>query len=93
MAYDERFAFTHISRELYYGKLKSLDHTEKRLGIGRHTLLKFVKLATGKTFRQFRNEILLRRIEELFCNYPNFSIKQIAFAAGFRVTGSFLSVY
>lgn len=51
MAYDERFAFTHISRELYYGKLKSLDHTEKRLGIGRHTLLKFVKLATGKTFR------------------------------------------
>ncbi len=89
MAYNERFAFTHISRELSSGKLNSLDHTEKLLGIGKHTLLKSVKIATGKTFRQFRNEIVVRKVGELFREYPSFSIKQIAFAAGFASQGAF----
>ena len=59
------------------------------LGVGRHTLEKSVKAATGKNFREYRATVLLDQARRRLGQNPNLSIKEIAFSIGFRSQRSF----
>lgn len=53
------------------------------------TLEKAVSDATGKTFRHFKDEILLHRLVEFFASHATCSIKEASLAVGYKSQRSF----
>ena len=67
----------------------SLNDISDRVGVGRHTVLRVVKGATGKTFREFRNSLVLDKATSLLGGEPNTQIKEIAYIVGYQSHRSF----
>ena len=88
MAYDLHRLFLQVRQNLELTPSASLAQLSKNLGIERHTVEKAVKSATGLTFREFRNGVLLRRAQELLKDECNRTIKEVAFMLGYRSQGS-----
>jgi len=83
MAYDLWAVFSAISKHLQVAPTVSLDELQTLLCIDRHTLLRAVKAHSGKTFRDFRADILLEHITQRFNDDPLRSLKEISFATGY----------
>jgi AraC-like DNA-binding protein len=83
MAYNLHLVFTLITERIRMSPTISLEQLQDILHIDRHTLLKSVKLCTGKTFRELRSSRLLEHISEHFTNDPSSSLKEISFDAGY----------
>lgn len=89
MAYDLNGLYTRIQRSLSSTPYMSLHALSARLGVERHTIEKAVKQATSKTFREMRNDLLLKHARNLLDSNPNQSIKEVAFKLGYRSQRSF----
>jgi AraC-like DNA-binding protein len=89
MAYHLPKLFDHIDGYLDAAPNLSLAELSDRIGVGRHTIKKAVKKATGKTFRQFRNTVLLEKAGILLTSAPNRTIKEIAYSLGYQSQRSF----
>lgn len=89
MAYDANRIFLQVVQQLEMTPSVSLAQLSSNLGIERHTIEKTVKNATGSTFREFRARALLKRACGLLTDQSNRSIKEVAFALGYRSQSSF----
>jgi transcriptional regulator GlxA family with amidase domain len=67
----------------------SLEELSALLRVERHTIEKAVKSGTGKTFRQLRSSVMLKKARALLDGSPNQSIKEVAFKLGYRSQRSF----
>lgn len=59
------------------------------LHVNTRTLQNVVKLATGKTFRKLRGELLVRRVNTLLESEPTRPIKDLSFELGYKSPRSF----
>jgi AraC-like DNA-binding protein len=89
MAYDLPGLFIKISRHLKTVPYLTLEDLSKQIRVERHTIEKAVKQATGRTFRETRNRILLEHAQGLLEMHPDRSIKEVAFELGYRSQRSF----
>lgn len=88
MAYDLQRIFMQVNQQLEITPAVSLIQLSTILHIERHTIAKTIKNSTGKTFREFRHDVLLKRAQGLLKDECNRTIKEVAFALGYRSQGS-----
>lgn len=88
MVYDLHKIFMKATRQLELTPSISSTQLARNLGIGRQTLANAIKNATGLTFSEFRRSTLLRRTADLLKDDSNLTIKEAAFALGYRSQGS-----
>lgn len=48
-----------------------------------------IRFSTGMSFREFREEILLRQVGSLLATEPNIAIKELSFRVGFKSASAF----
>jgi AraC-like DNA-binding protein len=89
MAYDLTGLFSRVSNEMRRNPYSQLHDLSGYLGVGRHTIEKSLKVATGKSFREYRANVLLEHARSQLEQNPNLSIKEIAFSIGFHSQRSF----
>ena len=89
MAYDLTGLYGRVSKEMRRNPYSQLHYLSRYLGVGRHTIEKSVKAATGTSFREHRTKVLLEHARSRLEQNPNLSIKEIAFSIGFRSQRSF----
>jgi len=89
MAYDLIGLFSRVSKKMEMTPYSQLHALSQNLGVGRHTVEKAVKAATGKSFREYRACLLLEHARLQLEHHPNLSIKEIAFNIGFHSHRSF----
>lgn len=89
MAYDLTGLFSRVSKTMEITPYSQLHTLSQNLGVGRHTIEKAIKAATGKNFREYRANLLLEHARLQLEQNPNLSIKEIAFNIGFRSHRSF----
>lgn len=88
MAYDLHGIFLQVTRRLDMTPFISLTQISENLDVERHTIAKAVKSATGSTFREFRKSMLLKHARSLLKHESNRTIKEVAYALGYRSQGS-----
>lgn len=88
MAYDSHRIFLQVTQRLAVTPFMSLTQLSGDLDVERHTIAKAVKSATGLTFRDFRKSGLLKHARSLLKHESNRTIKEVAFALGYRSQGS-----
>jgi AraC-like DNA-binding protein len=88
MVYDLHRVFLQVIRHVETRPTISLAQLSSNLGIERHTIAKAIKNATGLSFREFRNNVLLKRACGLLKDESNRTIKEVAFAIGYQSQGS-----
>jgi len=69
-----------------YGLLGSLS---RALGVSQRTIERTIIRASGKTFRDLREEILVERVTAIFTSHPTRPIKQLSFDLGCSSPRSF----
>lgn len=84
MAYDLNGLFRVINSYVLSSPRLSLEDLSRRTGVERHTIEKAVRRATGMTFRELRNRVMLEKAKALLEREPNHSIKEIAFQLNYR---------
>lgn len=89
MSYDQSLLFNKIFLSIRQKPLCLLADLCQELGISRGTIEKVIYVATGKTFRRFREGIILESAIALLVSSPTSSIKQISVDLGFRSPRSF----
>jgi AraC-like DNA-binding protein len=89
MAYDLTGLFNRVTKEMRGNPYAQLHGLSGHLGVGRHTIEKSVKAATGKSFREYRATVLLEHARSQLRQNPHLSIKEIAFSIGFHSQRSF----
>jgi AraC-like DNA-binding protein len=88
MVYDLHRIFLQVTQHVEMTPSISLMQLSNNLGIERHTIAKAIKNATGLSFREFRNSVLLKHVRDLLKDESNRTIKEVAFAVGYRSQGS-----
>jgi len=68
-----------------------LSALEEQLGVGRHTIEKVIRTATGKSFRQYQSQKVLAEAKRMLSGSDLFQIKQVALSLGYSSTKSFSS--
>lgn len=66
-----------------------LGEIARELHVSTRTLENVVKLATGKTFRKLRGELLVRKVNTLLESDPTRPIKDLSFEIGYKSPRSF----
>ena len=89
MSYDPRILFHSISRCLQQNPSISLATLSQELQLSRRTIQKTVVVASGKNFRDLREEALVARVKNLFISEPTLAIKAISFSLGYESPRSF----
>lgn len=89
MSYDSRILFHNISRCLKQNPCISLATLSQELKLSRRTIQKTVVVASGKNFRDLREEVLVARVKNLFISEPTLAIKAISFSLGYESPRSF----
>jgi AraC-like DNA-binding protein len=89
VAYDLEGLFCRILTQLHSMPNIRLQDLSRRLRIERHTIEKAVKNLSGKTFREFRAQLLLQEATRLLGDNPAQSIKEVAFSLGYNSQRSF----
>jgi len=69
-----------------YGLLGNLS---RALGVSQRTIERTVFIASGKTFRDLRKEVLIERVTAVFVSFPARPIKRVAFDLGYNSPRSF----
>jgi AraC-like DNA-binding protein len=88
MVYDLHRIFLQVTRHVGVMPSISLTRLSNNLGVERHTIAKAIKNATGLSFREFRNSVLLKHACGLLKDESNRTIKEVAFAVGYQSQGS-----
>lgn len=78
-----------ISACLQESPRKTLGDLSHSLHVSESTLKKIVRSSTGKSFRCFREQILLGRVRHLLVHQPDLAIKELSFDVGFQSASSF----
>lgn len=89
MTYNRSRLLQEIDDRLHRQPRLPLHDLEKELGIGRHTIEKVVRTATGKSFREYQSQILLAKASRMLTGREFLQIKQVAFSLGYFCTKSF----
>src|SRR6266700_3013814 len=78
-----------VIRRLNRAPATLLGEIARELHVSTRTIQNVVKLATGKTFRKLRQELLVERVKGLLESDPNRSIKELSFELGYKSPRSF----
>ena len=89
MAYDLTRLYQTVRSHLWFNPDLQLDELSQLVRVERHTVEKAVRLATGKTFREMKKDILFRLAIQRLHDDPSLSIKEVAFKLGYCSQGSF----
>lgn len=89
MSYDQSLLFNRILLSIRQKPFRLLADLCQELGISRGTLEKVIHIATGKTFRRFREGIVLESAITRLLSSPTSNIKQISVDLGFKSPSSF----
>jgi AraC-like DNA-binding protein len=89
MSYDHKVLFQTVSECLYRSPCISLGGLSRELGISRRTIQKSINTATGRPFRDLREDILISRVRSLFISRPTLAIKELSFDVGYKSARSF----
>lgn len=89
MSYDHALLCEAISTCLQYNPARSLIDLSRELRVGRRTIQAGIRITTGKTFRKFREEILIARVSSCFASRPGLAIKELSFEVGYTCPQSF----
>ena len=89
MSYDQALLFRAIRTSLGRNPSLSLISVSQELRVGRRTIQTNVRMVTGKTFREFRDETLINRFRNLLIARPTLAIKEISLEVGYACPQSF----
>lgn len=89
MAYDLPGVFEEAAGALEENPRAGLKAISQAVGVERHTVERAFQLKTGKPFRSFRRELLLKRSMGLLASRRTVSIKEIAFLLGYKSERAF----
>ncbi len=89
MAIDLREVFSQVTTIINAEPGVSEQELAAKFGIDRHTLLKAIRLGSGKSFRNLRHEARLAKSIELTESRPDIQIKELAFLLGYQSSRSF----
>jgi AraC-like DNA-binding protein len=89
MSYDYRILFETVSQCLHRSPSISLEDLSRELGISRRTIEKCINTATGKPFRDLREDILISSVRSFFISRPTLAIKELSFDFGYKSSRSF----
>lgn len=89
MAYDMRGIFEVVRETLEKAPLTSLHQLSRNLTIERHTIEKAIRTESGESFRSFRRGIAFEIARDRLISCPDLSIKEVAYALGFRSSRTF----
>lgn len=89
MSYDHTLLFDALQQSLHAKPFCSLAGLTQELHVSKGTLEKAVSIATGKTFRRFREEILVSHLVNSFAARPGFTVRKISVALGYKSPRSF----
>ena len=89
MSYDPRLLFEQIASALNETPRNTLEELSERLHVSKRTIKKTVRLSTGGTFRQYREEVLMERVKGFFAKEPRAAIKVLSIDLGFKSPSSF----
>jgi AraC-like DNA-binding protein len=76
-------------RRLSLAPSRLLEGLARELQVSRRTLQNAINMIAGKTFRELRDELLVKRVKSLLESYPTRGIKQLSFELGFKSPRSF----
>ncbi len=89
MSYDHTFLFDAVRQSLQARPFCSLRSLTQELHVSRGTLERTVSLATGKTFRRFREEMLVKHLLNSFAARAGCTVKEMSAALGYKSPRSF----
>jgi AraC-like DNA-binding protein len=89
LSYDPRLLFHRIAACLQQNPSVSLGILSKELKLSRRTIQKTIVAASGKSFRDLREEMLVARVKDVFISEPTLAIKAISFSLGYESPRSF----
>jgi AraC-like DNA-binding protein len=89
VSYNARLLFEKISDCLHSKPGKTLAELSQRLRVSERTIERACRRLAGRSFRRFREEILLRQVTRFLELQPEIAIKELSFGVGFKSTSSF----
>lgn len=89
MSYDPTLLFQRISNCLYRNPSLSLEELSRELGVSRRTIQNTVIAASGKKFRDLREDLLLAKFQCALVTEPATTIKQLSSEIGYGSPRSF----
>jgi AraC-like DNA-binding protein len=89
VSYDHRLLGERISQSLHRNPGFSLGELSRELRVSRRTLQNVVNISTGRTFRDFREDVLVERAKHLLESHPTRTIKELSFDLGYKSPRSF----
>ncbi len=87
MTYSRNLLFTGVVSILAKRPQSRLSEVSEQLSVGRHTLERVVREASGFSFREYRRRLLISRSVELLSK-SQLSIKEIACSLNYQDAGS-----
>ncbi len=89
MSYDHRYLFEAIYVSLHEKPCSSLGELSKRFRLSRRTIQNTVADAAQKTFREFREDLLIEKVRRTLLSQPMLAIKELSSTMGYRYARSF----
>jgi AraC-like DNA-binding protein len=89
MTYNKRLLLLEINDHLRQNPRLRLQDIEQQLGIGRHTIERTIRTATGHSFREYRSQKQLTIATQLLSGPQLLQVKQVAFSLGYSSAKSF----
>jgi AraC-like DNA-binding protein len=89
MSYDHRLLCEWVSLSLNRDPSSSLGKLSREFRVGQRTIEKAIIAASGKTFRDLREEIMIERVRSAFTSDPTRAIKGLASDLGYKSPRSF----
>jgi AraC-like DNA-binding protein len=89
MTYNMSRLLQQIDGQLQKQPRLALHDLEKQLGVGRHTIEKAIRRATGKSFREYQSQQVLAEATRMLSGSALLQIKQVALSLGYSSPKSF----
>ena len=89
LSYNHILLFNQVRQSMRSRPSRSLRGLSLELHVSRGTLETVVSIATGKSFRCLRDEILVDQLVNAFASRPACTIKEISLALGYKSARSF----
>jgi transcriptional regulator GlxA family with amidase domain len=89
MSYEHRLLFQMISSHLHEYPSCSLQELARKIGVGSRTIETAINAATGRSFRDLRQQMMMLRAKDILISQPASAIKEVSFAMGYKSARSF----
>lgn len=87
--YNHALLFDAVRQSLWRSPSRSLRDLALELGVSRRTIENSVLVASNKTFREIRKEILVALTGSLLASNPTMPVKELCFTLGFKSPSAF----